>query len=81
MKPHQPKDRLVKVYKAPTAAEAIVVRSLLKSVGINTSDFGTADPFPLHDVPEGWYRVEIWVPESRVEEARHIIAEPGKTDG
>jgi hypothetical protein len=65
----------VKVYEAPTVAEAIVVRGLLKSVGIYAPDFDTVDPFPLHDPPEGWHSSEIWVPESQAEEARRIIAE------
>jgi hypothetical protein len=68
-----PKDRLVKVYEAPTMAEAIVVRGLLKSAGINAPDFDTVDPFPLHDPPEGWHSSEVWVPESQAEEARRII--------
>jgi hypothetical protein len=69
-----PKDRLVKVYEAPTIAETIVLRGLLKSAGIYAPDFDTVDPFPLHDPPEGWHSSEIWVPESQAEEARRIIA-------
>ena len=75
MKQRHSNDRLVKVYEAPTVAEAIVVRGLLKSAGIYAPDFDTVDPFPLHDPPEGWHSSEIWVPESQAEEAHRIIAE------
>jgi Putative prokaryotic signal transducing protein len=75
VKQRHTKDRLVKIYEAPAVAEAIVVRGLLKSVGIYAPDFDMVDPFPLHDPPEGWHSSEIWVPESQAEEARRIIAE------
>jgi hypothetical protein len=69
-----PNDRLVKVYEAPTIAETIVLRGVLKSAGINAPDFDMVDPFPLHDPPEGWHSSEVWVPESQAEEAVRIIA-------
>ena len=75
MKQRHANDRLVKVYEAPTVAETMVLRGLLKSAGIYAPDFDTVDPFPLHDPPEGWHSSEIWVPESQAEEARRIIAE------
>ena len=71
-----PKDRLVKVFEAPTIAEAIVIRGVLKSVGIYAPDLDNAEPFPMHEPPEGgWHSSEIWVPESQVEDARRAIAE------
>lgn len=75
MKQRHSIDRLVKAYEAPTIAEALVVRGLLKSAGIYAPDFDMVDPFPLQDPPEGWHSSEIWVPESQAEEARRIIAE------
>ena len=75
MRQRHPKDQLVKVYEAPTMAETMVLRGLLKSAGIYAPDFDTVDPFPLHDPPEGWHSSEIWVPESQAEEARRIIGE------
>lgn len=74
VKKRSPKDQLVKIYEAPTIAETMVLRGLLKSAGIYAPDFDTVDPFPLHDPPEGWHSSEIWVPASQAEEARRIIA-------
>jgi len=72
----QPKDRLVKVFEAPTIAEAIVVRGVLQSAGIYTPDMDNAEPFPMHEPPEGgWHSSEIWVPESLVAAAREAIAQ------
>lgn len=75
MKHQYSKDRLIKVYEAPTIAETMVLRGILNSAGIYAPDFDTVDPFPLHDPPEGWHSAEVWVPESQAEEARRIIAE------
>ena len=68
------KEKLVKVFEAPTITETIVVRSLLESAGIHSPDFESAEPFALHDPPEGWHGSEIWVPASQAEQARRIIA-------
>jgi hypothetical protein len=68
-------ERLVKVFEAPTITEAVVVRSLLKSAGIFSPDFESAEPFALHDLPEGWHDAEIWVPESQAADARKVIEE------
>ncbi len=67
-------NRLVKVFEAPTVSEALVVRGLLKSAGIHAPDFETAEPFPMHEPPEGWHDAEVWVPESQAEDARRILA-------
>lgn len=69
------KEQLVKVFEAPTITEATVVRSLLKSAGIFAPNFESAEPFALHDPPQGWHDAEVWVPESQAEEAARIIAE------
>ena len=69
------KDKLVKVFEAPTITEATVVRSLLQSAGIFAPDFESAEPFVLHDPPQGWHDAEVWVPESQAEEARVLIAQ------
>lgn len=69
------KERLVKVFEAPTITEATVVRSLLESAGIFAPDFESAEPFALHDPPQGWHDAEIWVPESQAQEAVRVIAE------
>ena len=67
------KEKLVQVFQAPTITEATVVRSLLRSAGIFAPDFESAEPFALHDPPQGWHDAEVWVPESQAEEARLLI--------
>ena len=57
-----------------------MVRSLLRSAGIFSPDFESAEPFALHDPPEGWHDAEVWVPESQAEDARKVIAD-ARTDG
>jgi hypothetical protein len=51
---------------------------LLQSAGISAPDFEAAEPFPMHEPPEGWHDAEVWVPESQAEDARHILAEYSK---
>lgn len=67
------KEKLVKVFEAPTITEATVVRSLLDSAGIFSPDFESAEPFALHDPPQGWHDSEVWVPESQAADARKLI--------
>ena len=73
MAPPNEGERLVKVFEAPTITEVIVVRSLLRGAGIFAPDFEAAEPFPLHDPPEGWHDSEIWVPESQADAASKLI--------
>ena len=70
---------LVKVFEAPTASEAMVVRGLLQSAGISAPDFQSAEPFPMNEPPEGWHDAEVWVPESQAEDARRILSEYSKS--
>lgn len=78
MSPEPKKEKLVKVFEAPTITEATVVRSLLRSAGIFSPDFESAEPFALHDPPEGWHDAEVWVAESQAEDARTVIADAQK---
>jgi hypothetical protein len=68
-------DVLVKVFEAATVSEAMVVRGLLQSGGILAPDFEAAEPFPMHEPPEGWHDAEVWVPQSQADDARRILAE------
>ncbi len=67
-------EAVVVAYTAESATEAMVIRSLLQSAGIVTPGFVSADPFPIPENPEDPH-TEILVLESRVDEARKIIAE------
>lgn len=67
------RDRVVNVHTAGTAAEAMVIRSLLESAGIFSPDPMVGDPFPLREPPEGTHGVEIYVLESQAAEAQKVI--------
>jgi hypothetical protein len=67
------KDHFVLVHTAGTLAEAMVIRSVLQSEGIQSPGSVTTDPFPLRDVPEGTHGVEIYAPASQAREAELAI--------
>src|ERR1700730_11491912 len=68
-------ERVVVAYTAGTAAEAMVIRGLLESVGISSPGSSSNDPFPLRETLEGTQGVEVYVLEPRAEEARQLIEE------
>ena len=77
----EPKDShepFVVVFEATTTAEALVVRGLLQSAGIDSPDFDAADPFPMKEPPEGVHGAEVWVRESQAEDAARIIEKAQK---
>lgn len=73
-------DRVVNVHTAGTAAEAMVIRSLLESAGILSPDPIVSDPFPLREPPEGTHGVEIYVLESQSARAEKIIEDYLQSD-
>ncbi|HTV59326.1 MAG TPA: hypothetical protein VMJ93_10675 [Verrucomicrobiae bacterium] len=73
-------DRVVNVHTAGTAAEAMVIRSLLESAGILSPDPIVSDPFPLREPPEGTHGVEIYVLESQSAQAEKIIEDYLQSD-
>jgi hypothetical protein len=75
MKEPSSDERMAVAHKASSAAEAMVIRSLLESEGIHSPDPNPADPFPLNEPLEGDLAIEIFVPQSQVNEARRIIQE------
>jgi hypothetical protein len=60
---------------AENATEALVIRGLLQSKGIQSPGSVSTDPFPIPENPEGPHNVDIFVLESQADEARKIIAE------
>jgi hypothetical protein len=68
-------ERVVIAHMAENATEALVIRGLLESKGIQSPGSVSTDPFPIPENPEGPHNVEIFVLESQAEEARKIIAE------
>jgi hypothetical protein len=76
--PHEP---FVVVFEATTTSEALVVRGLLHSAGIDSPDFDAADPFPMKEPPEGVHGTEVWVRESQASDAARIIEKAQKNPG
>jgi hypothetical protein len=73
-------EALVVAHVAENATEALVIRGLLQSAGIDSPGSVSSDPFPIPENPEGPHGTEIFVLESQVEEARKVIAEYTKSD-
>ena len=81
LQPQDPHEPFVVVFEATTTAEALVVRGLLQSAGIDSPDFDAADPFPMKEPPEGVHGAEVWVRESQVADAARIIEKAQKSSG
>ncbi len=73
-------EALVVAHVAENATEAIVIRGLLQSAGIDSPGSVSSDSFPIPENPEGPHGTEIFVLESQVEKAREVIAEYTKSD-
>lgn len=71
------REPVVIVHQAGTWTEALVIRGLLGSAGINSPPSTFTDPFPLREPPKGTHGVEILVLASQADEARRIIADYG----
>lgn len=68
-------EETVAVHRADTWSEAMVIRGLLESAGIDSPPLTRTDPYPLSNPPADFPGAEILVRESQAEDARHIIAE------
>ena len=68
-------DLVIVIHHAGTATEAVVLRSLLESAGIESPGSASADMFPMREPPEGFSDADIVVLQSQAEEARVIIEE------
>ncbi len=69
------REPVVVVHEAGTWTEAVVIRGLLQSAGINSPAPTSTDPFPMREPPKGTHGVEIQVLASQADEARRIIAD------
>ena len=67
------KEPMALAYTTATATEAMVVRGLLESAGIYARNPDSAEPFPFNEPSELTNATDVYVPESRVEEARKLI--------
>jgi len=68
-------EKVVIAHVAENATEALVIRGLLQSNGIESPGSVSTDPFPIPEQPEGPHNVEIFVLESQAAQAQKIIAE------
>jgi hypothetical protein len=71
----EPREATVVVHRADSWAEAVVLRGLLESAGIDSPPLTRTDPYPLSNPPADFPGAEILVRESQVEDARRIIAD------
>ena len=66
---------VIVVHHAATSAEAMVIRGLLESAGIETVDFAIGKPLTMHAHPTGFRPDDIAVLASEAEDAKRIISE------
>jgi hypothetical protein len=77
MKQYHPEERVVVVHTANTTAEAMVIRGLLESAGIDSPGSASSDPFPMNESPD-MHGLEIYARESQADEAKRVIADSAK---
>lgn len=68
-------ERTVLIHTAGSMTEAVVIRGLLASAGIDSPGSRSSDPFPMREAPEGFHAPEVYVLESQADEARRLISE------
>jgi hypothetical protein len=68
-------ERFVEIHTAGTWTEAMVIRGLLESAGMDSPGSVSTDPFPLREPPKGTHGTEIFVLESNADRARALIEE------
>lgn len=69
------KDKIVVIHTAGSATEAMVIRGLLQSAGIESPGSVTSDPFPMGEAGDAFHDSDVIVLESQADEARKVIAE------
>ncbi len=69
------REPFIVVHQAGSWTEAVVIRGLLRSAGIDSPALTSTDPFPMREPPKGIHGVEILVVQSQADEARRIIAD------
>jgi hypothetical protein len=69
------RERVVVAHTAGTVTEAMVIRGLLESAGIDSSIPASTYPLSLDERRVGMYGTDICVLESQADEARRVIAE------
>jgi len=73
--PHHSQEKVVVAYAAGNAEEAMVIRGLLASNGIDSPGSDSTDPFPMSEPLDGSHGVDVLVLESQADEVRKMIEE------
>ncbi|MGH9747329.1 MAG: hypothetical protein ACRD59_14630 [Candidatus Acidiferrales bacterium] len=73
--PHHSQEKVVVAHVAGNTEEAMVIRGLLASAGIDSPGSSSSDPFPMSEPLDASHGVDVLVLESQVSEARQLIAE------
>lgn len=73
--PHHSREKVVVAHVAGNTEEAMVIRGLLASAGIDSPGSSSTDPFPMSEPLDASHGVDVLVLESQADEARRLIAE------
>lgn len=68
-------EKTVVIHTAGSATEAMVIRGLLQSAGIQSPGSVTSDPFPMGEAGEAFHDSDVIVLASQADEARRVIAD------
>lgn len=69
------KEKTVVIHTAGSATEAMVIRGLLQSAGIESPGSATTDPFPMAESGDAFHGSDVIVLESQADQARRVIAD------
>lgn len=69
------REKTVVIHTAGSATEAMVIRGLLQSAGIESPGSVTNDPFPMGEPGDAFHGSDVIVLESQAEQARRVIAD------
>ena len=73
--PHHSQEKVVVAYSAGNAEEAMVIRGLLASNGIDSPGSASTDRFPMSEPLDASHGVDVLVLESQADQARKLIEE------
>ena len=75
MVPDRSREKTVVIHTAGSSVEAVVIRGLLQSAGIEPAGLVTSDPFPMSEPGDAFHGSDIIVLESQADTAKQIIAD------
>ncbi len=76
--PHHSQEKVVVAHVAGNTEEAMVIRGLLASAGIDSPGSSSTDPFPMSEPLDASHGVDVLVLESQLKEAQKLIADYAK---